>query len=434
LGLNIQGAAPTGTEKQPCYLFDAMVGNGKHGELGAGLHGHYTFWRGEEEDRSFSFLFDVNVTHMFKRRQCRTFDLACKPNSAYMLAAKFEANDAVEGALAVTSSVFQVGYADRTALITADQDPLDITTTPINTPNPSKRFANEYAPVANLSTVNVDVRIAAQTDLVAMFNYQCNNFSWDIGYDFWGRSCEKYDCIDSCNKGTICDSALKETWALKGDARMFGYQIVGNILAPANKVVKLSATQSEATIYSGLNKVSAANTEEVTDLNANVDSPQYAWARTPVGDTPANSGGPLGTRCVSNFDPTGTTRYGTLAADLPHVKTSQTPKFLSCSSLSMARTRGLSHSIFTHLSWTFDREDWVPYLGIGAAVEFGSSCSSCNSCDDCCNPCCNTTTNNSSSTTSTNNTCCNPCGPCIDCATSEWRVWVKGGLAFGNGS
>jgi len=446
LGLNIQGAAPTGRPSEPCYLFDPMIGNGGHGELGAGLHAHYNLWMSEDGDRTFGFLFDVNVTTLFKKRVCRTFDLACKPNSAYMLASKFETNpvysEDIATPVAAATTDFQVGHAPRAdATQWVAENPIALATPVVG---PSKRFAKVYAPVANLSTVSVDVRSAAQVDLVAMFNYTCNNFSWDIGYDFWALSCQKYDCVDSCNKNNLCDCSLKDTWTLKGDARMFGFTKVGDDAAAATlKAVPLSATECNATIYAGTNKVSATNVGGAKDYNASVDSPEYAWARTPVGNDggiPTAVCGPLAMSCTATFtDGAGATDYCGLDDDDVQVQTSKTPKFLSCADLSMARTRGLSHSLFTHLSWTFDREDWVPYLGIGAQVEFGKGCGTCDSCDPCCNPCCggttccptSCTTNSCTSTSCCPSDCCTPCGPCLDCCTSEWRVWVKGGMTYG---
>jgi len=432
LGIDLQGAAPTGVSKSPCYLFDAMVGNGGFGELGAGLHGHYTFWRSEEGDRHCTFLADVNVTHLFKKRQCRTFDLSCNPNSAYMLAAKFATQEAVADNPATLADT-QIGYGT-----TSSATP--VATASVTLPNPNKHFASEYAPVANLSTINVDVRASAQVDLVVMFNYTCENFSWDLGYDFWTRTCEKYDCVDSCNKGNICDSALKETWALKGDARMFGFQgvtVAGPALPAYATAVPLSATQSTATINAGLNQVAPGDIGVTNkDINAKVDSAQFAYTKTPGDVTPEQ--GPVSLTCdTARFLATAGAvgRYlslgaaGDVATD--QIKTSTTPKFLSCASLSMARTKGVSHSLFTHLSWTFDREDWTPYLGVGAAAEFGQKCGSCDDCGDCCTPCCTTTSSSSTSSSSCNSCCCDPCGPCLTCATSEWRIWVKGGLAFG---
>ena len=368
LGLNLQMAAPTGNKSNPKNLFDAVVGNGNHWEVGGGLTGHYNLWRSEDAESSFSFHLDANITHLFKARQNRTFDLKNKPNSAYMLAAKFADNGT------------ENPPNDQVAAATLPTDTI-----------PGKQFAGEYAPVANLSTTTVDVSVGVQADIVAMFNYTCGGFGVDLGYNYWGRSCEKIDCPEKCtNIESICHTSNLNTWALKGDARMFGYN--GTAFPD---VIPLSATQSGANIHNGLNKqvtmalINAAGTlvDQATDDNSNIDSPFDA--RRVVG------GGLL-----SNV-PTSTTI----------IMTSSVPVFLSCKDLDFTRIKSGSHTLFGNLSYTWDRECWVPSLGVGASVEFGIHNSSCD--DDL-----------------SDLGSCVSSGPCVNCAVSEWSIWLQGGVSF----
>ena len=46
---------------------------------------------------------------------------------------------------------------------------------------PSHIFANEFTPVANLTTMELDVSIGVQADVVAMFNFTSRGFEWDLG-------------------------------------------------------------------------------------------------------------------------------------------------------------------------------------------------------------------------------------------------------------
>src|SRR5207249_5379147 len=89
VGLNIQAAAPTGSRPNARFLFENQVGNGKHWELGGGFMAGYTFWCCEDIDRSLTFTFEADVTHLFNAKQRRTFDLTGKPLSRYMLAEQF---------------------------------------------------------------------------------------------------------------------------------------------------------------------------------------------------------------------------------------------------------------------------------------------------------------------------------------------------------
>jgi len=422
LAFNIQAAAPTGKNKKPCYLFDAMIGNGNHWELGGGLNGHWCLWQNDEEDRSFNLIIDANITTMFKNQQCRTFDICGKSNSCYMLAAKFEEN--AEGTVDDPRYKFgQVGWSETNSV---DAD----LSTSLNTalPNPNKHFALEYTPVANLSTLKVDVRSNVHADVVAMFNYNCQDFSWDLGYNFWARSCEKICASAKCNPGTLYDSNQAETWALKGDARMFGFQILGDTAATDGKDIPLSATQSCATIYSGTNQVARADLVEIggptaatgKDINLNVDNAQYAYVVTPEDNN--DFVGPLSAFCDdARFTNLAANAYADLVAATDQIKTSSEPIFLSCRSVDLTRTRGTSHALFSNVCWRCnEREDWHPYIGFGASVEFGNG--ACDTCYD--NSTCGTS---ATSNCCSSNNCC-PC--CIDCAVAQWTVWLKGGLAF----
>ena len=202
LGLNLQLAAPTGSKRQAEYAFDAVVGNGNHWEVGGGLTGHYVFWRSCDEDKHGGLYVDLSVTHLNNSKEQRTFDLCDRPNSRYMLAEKLE------------RPVTFLTAADTSA-----------DTAPADAVAPIAQFAGVFAPVANLTTVNVDVRVGVQADLVALFNYTTRNWSFDLGYNFWARTAEKFsyplDTNDQCCP-SLC-SCECDTWALKGDAAVFGY-------------------------------------------------------------------------------------------------------------------------------------------------------------------------------------------------------------------
>src|SRR5262249_3423637 len=103
-------------------------------------------------------------------------------------------------------------------------------------------------------------------------------------------------------------------------------------------------------------------------------------------------------------------------------RTSIQPITLDTASINYASNRGLSHKVFTHLSYNWmPCEDYTPFIGIGASAEFGQSCKN-RDCDDrrqCNNVC-------------TPKTACNDDvdGSCVTCALSQWAVWIKGGVLF----
>lgn len=239
--------------------------------------------------------------------------------------------------------------------------------------NAGVEFGNIYSPVANFSTRDIGVTIGVQGDIIAMLNYTSRGFSWDLGYNFWGMSREK---IHLANK----ENAFPENiWALKGDA-----SIAGQSAGTGTPTILLAATESAATIHIGTNAL-----EPNALANPKVDSAVGAVTGSSAPFTQVN---------VFNSSP------GT------QISTSSTPVYIKETDLNLesAQMQGYSNKIYTHLSYTWiDREDWIPYLGIGFNAEFGSH-------------------NNNNNATANNNAT----GNNLSFALSKWAVLMKGGVSF----
>ena len=358
LMLNIQAAAPTGTRPNGEYLLPAYVGNGKHWELGGGLGGSWKMWESEDGERSFNFIVEADITHLFKAKQKMTFDLKGKPHSRYMLAEQLVTPEA-DDKLNPDTATFDVNGN------------------------------GVYMPVANFSTREVKVGFGVQGDVVAMFNYTHRNFSWDLGYNFWGMSCSSIsldcnsDCDDSCNPIV---SPFPTNMALKGDASIAGYN---EDATPDQFTYGLGATESKATIFAGTNTLGTQSPRQ----NSAIDNAQAAVA------------------AAGSINPGDLYVFGNIGT-LP-INTSVQPVFISIDDLDVdgAKQRGLSNKVFTHFNYTWtDRDRWVPYFGAGFSAEFGSHCDAG----------CSTTT-----TTSTSD-----CNGCKSCALTQWGVEIKGGVSF----
>lgn len=347
LGFGIKVAAPSGNRPHAKKLFEPIVGNGHHWELGAHITSHATIWEYNNEESNIGFYLDANLTHIFKETQLRTFDLKNKPLSRYMLAQR-------------------MGTHIENELIGADDE---VGTNPVT---PIAQYNYEVTPIANLTTQNVGVSVAIQADIAAQLTFVHRGWDVDLGYNFWGRSCEKIqrDC-DACQ---FCFAPNR--WAIKGDTQLFGFASAPSVTNPClddRQPVALSATQSKATINTGTNF-------PVTD-NTDIDSPKFALA--------GGSQVPL-IATAGVADP---------------IKTSIQPVFISINDIDFAGNRGLSHRLYTHISYNWmEHCDLIPYLGIGGSAEFGSSGKSCNN--------------------------ANNCSSCLSCALSQWGVWVKGGITF----
>ena len=348
VGINGQVAWPTGLRPDALYLFEPLVGNGHFWELGFGLNGHYDFWRSEDELSHCCFYIDCNITHLFRTRQARTFDLTRAGTlSRYMLA------------MEMTSPAIDLQGASGMI--------------------PSAQFNNDFLPVANFTTLDVEVSIAIQADIVLLFNATHRNWSFDFGYNYWGRSPDIITLRQN-------ESFTEKAFAIKGDAHVFGY------IPSTTDFIALSATQDNATIHSGKNLPATGTTDEQVIIaaakNPAIDFPQAAQT----------SPNPLAENLV--YAPNTTSNPNNF------INTSVPPIFITRNDLDFSgtETAGSSNKLFYHLSYTWnDKTHWQPYLGFGGEVEWAAQTRrDCKACDEH-----------------------NP----QSCA-SQWGLWIKTGATY----
>lgn len=345
--INARGAIPTGTKPTAEFLFEPIVGNGEHWELGGGATLGIIVWEDEYPESYRAFFADLQLTHLFASKRCKFFDLCTGGNSRYMLAENMGTpiQDSLQG----------------------DQDAA------------TSQFKDVITPVINLTTIQVDTKHDIQAEFTAFFHSHHCNWEFNIGYNLWAISCEKISIP------TECPLLINQGWALKGDAHLFGFDDQNNF-----SPVPLSATQSSATIHSGKNypgSVPFVNIPDITtsifsDQNPGVDNPQNAQASTtgtPVHDLVV---APNSTRTIA---------------------TSIQPILLSkdCIDVCSAQARGMSHSLFAHLSYRWTNwEDYIVFLGIGGKVELVPTVR------------------------------IPECSTCPNCTVTQAAVWVKGGVNF----
>ena len=146
LGLEFRCYIPTGNTPKGEFLFEAIVGNGHHAELGCGITSHWEFWQDVNTSRNLSFYLDANITHLLTAHQRRTFDLKDKPLSRYMLA---------------------VNMRPPTTDLIASIDTNEIV--------PTSQCTYRFTPVANITTVPVDCTIAIQADIAFKLAFTQDN-------------------------------------------------------------------------------------------------------------------------------------------------------------------------------------------------------------------------------------------------------------------
>lgn len=182
-GLNVRVSGPTGSRPTGEFLFEPIVGHVKHWAFGIGFTGQVVVWE-KDADQEINFFADVNIEHLFRARQRRSFDL--KENgfgSRYILLKEFDQTGA---------------------------------------------FTGKVVPAINKTTLDCTVRADVQADIVLMFGYTYRGIVFDIGYNGWIRSKEKI---------SLKDSIEEKQFGLKGIQDVFD-----TVTDQANNITQSNAT------------------------------------------------------------------------------------------------------------------------------------------------------------------------------------------------
>lgn len=333
LGAGIRTVIPTGTRPKGQFIFEPIVGNGHHWELGMQLWGHHTFYVSENEEKQWMLYFLADITHLFNAKQCRVFDLLCKPNSRWMLAEQ------------MTTQVEHL----QSALLPDDVAPENLST-------PSAQFASRYTPVANLTQHSVKVTSQIQIDATIMLSYMHKNFNMDFGYNGWYRS---HEIITKTKNSCTLDNQL---WALKGDAYVFGFTSDFNPLVASNIPVALSATESKATIHAGTNNFVGLD----GDMGG-IDG--IRPTRNPGIDNPFFAAADFNNELTTLND-------RTTSANGLQTNTSNNPIFISEEQIDLCadQSTGCSNKFFIYFNHLWSDTPCtkpIPFIGAGLELEFG---------------------------------------------------------------
>ncbi|MDP3889472.1 MAG: hypothetical protein Q8Q25_02955 [bacterium] len=329
-GLSLRFAIPAGNRSSAEFLFEPMIGNGGHWEFGAGFTGHVQLCQSEDERQALALYCDANITHLFSAKQKRSFDFTNNGNgSRYIL---------MEEIASPSLTLFTDNAGNDLA---------------------QNQYLRRLVPAINETTLDILINIAIQADIVLKLAYQCENLEIDFGYNFYGRSKEKF-----CR----CEKFESDRFGLKGDAQLYGF-------TAAQVAVPLNATQSNATIKAGQDDGNA------DFRNFNADNPAVAFTA---------GGGVLDQLTAADATALG------IAAD--DVRLSNPAILLKDEDLNICSgllPRATSHKIFAHINYEWlGYDDFIPYLGGGAAVEWS--------------------------------TCRFRC----DSGLSQWGIWFKGGISY----
>ena len=323
IGIKMQIAAPLGNRPKGMYLFEPIVGNQHHWELGIGATAHALVWSNEAEEERVDFFMNLLVNHLFGSHQRRSFDLKGRPNSRYMLAQK------------MTSNTNNLTGNDIRSIAQFDQ---------------------EVTSIVNFTTYDVIVKVNVQADVALYCTYTHKNNYWTFGYNAWKRGCENVSIKNKC-------SFPENTWAIKGDAQVYGFigQGTNPHDVPIDTPIPLAATQTKATISYGANLPKAGVSNDPAQRTIQIQNA----LKNPGINFPQSAFAGNNQRLVAS-------PQDTTAAN--QINTSIQPVFINSFDLdyNSASTSGFSHKIFTHYNHiitTHGRAD--ANIGLGSEIEFG---------------------------------------------------------------
>ncbi len=213
-----QVVVPTGDRPKGKYIFEPLVGNGRHWQAGGGLSAHLS--AGSKGGNACGIYIEGNATHMFETNQIRSFDFTTNGLlSRYILLKEF---------------------------------------------TPEGEYDATFINAINFATRNCKVSIGLQVDASAKFFVAIQGWQLDIGYNAFYQEAETV-CIH-----TACPCAI--------DSRIFGIKGLEGVCASCYTVENdqvqpgvtsmelLNTTQPDATMFTANLPTSAPVPESPTTI------------------------------------------------------------------------------------------------------------------------------------------------------------------------
>lgn len=312
--------APVGNRSTAEFLFEPMVGNMGHWEVGFSFTGHAVLWQNNETSRAIALYGDANVTHLCASKQRRSFDLHNSAGSRYML---------LTDNGSPSHNLFFANQGNRNGVMAETQ------------------YQERLVPAINETTFATMISIGVQVDMVLKAAYQRENLECDLGYGLWARSKEV---------GCRCGRLESGRFGIKGDAQVYGFEprIDGSTVP-----VPLNVTQSNATIHGGQGDGNVMIGEK-SFANTNADSAQPVFSQSAA----------LVSLTTEDADVLGVVQQ--------QARGSTKAIFIQDSDIderSGLVDRSMTHKMFAQVNYAWrGYEVYTPYLGVGAMIEWAGSC------------------------------------------------------------
>ncbi len=303
---------PTGNRPKARYIFEPMIGDGKHWKLGGGASAHFSLFPNTDE-----CWFNTGIY-------------------AYGRAVKAFETDQIRSLDFIRGEREPTHLLSRYTLLKEFNTAMEYNGTMIN--------------AINFATRNCEVSVGLIADVSVKAFVAANGWEFDLGYNFYFREREKV-CIK-----TECPCPI--------DSRIFGFKGLEGVCCvpfaievnsgidqacpPDLLFIPLNTTQEDPTMFNPVlpNAAPGRSTEgrAITCLS---------WNSKPI-------------LSCTDFDKL-TPENGFIGVDM-----AAEPQIVTCANLdprSAAQGEMRTHKVFGHLSYTFD-SCYTPFVGIGAEGEF----------------------------------------------------------------
>ncbi len=345
LGIFGQLVAPTNKRPNPFYVFSPVIGD-HHWKLGGGITAHHKFF--EDACQWWGVYFEANLLHFLSDTQLRTFDfvksnsnnICCNNNlSRYMLLTEFTSNGEV--------------YSSTGNIISA----------------------------VNFTTRKINIKLNIECDANLKFSCHHENWTFDVGYNFYAKSKEKGNFINNscCQPDSSCCSS-NTTF----DGRYFGFKGTEGVCCSSYNITTTFPTR---TLVSPQNSAqilncTQSNASMCAVLGSNLDDNPVPQETTPLpldGSATVcltwNSTRQIGSTYINNTGVANPSGIIVAQQSVPPVIITNINNSILNKESGLVNAQ-IIQKFFIHASHEWDN-CWSPYLGLGLSAEFAQTGKDC---------------------------------------------------------
>ncbi len=319
-GAFFRASAPTGTKPDAREVFQNIIGNGHHWEVGGGIDAHYDVW--DCDDQTLGVYLNGVISHLFKDTQWRSFDIKRPQHgrgisclSRYTLLKEFDA---------------------------------------------ANRFTGNLINAINFATRKVRSSFSVQGDAALRLLYKSCGWALGVGYNVYGRTNEKL--ADVCRNNDCFNRNRGRFFAIKGDQPYCS----SSSSSSTDTCTLDNTTASNFRPINGQGTAADAQTRLIHCRDLNFDGANAERARRDNDDTTSTSSS-------SSQTSSNTSSSNTSSATGTSTGTTETRD--DRDHAVEVHRRGipsqLTHKIFATIDYEMqDCGECRPYIGVGGGYEF----------------------------------------------------------------